>query len=243
VVKINGTPMPGWVDWEINNNTNYQADTFRVRFAFSALPQAAGPDWFASQSTIGVEILAGFPPDPTNFRETDLISWISGNVDDLEFDWPRAEVTLTGRDLTSVFIDTKTTEKFTEQTSSQIATTLAARHKLSTQYITATSTKVGTFYKKDMVLMQDQRSEWDLLTYLAGKEQFEVFVAGQALYFQPRPLASTTPYLLTWTYPGDNPTHIFNGTGLTLSRNLNVARGIVVVPTALFALPRQFRPE
>lgn len=230
IVKINGTVMPGWLEWDVSNNSHYQSDTFRVTFALSKLPAQYGAAWWASQTGITVEIFAGFPVDPENFTEGQLVSWIYGNVDDVEYDPVGTQVHLSGRDLTSLFIDTKTTEKWQNLTSSQIATQLAQRHGL-TAAVTATSTKAGNFYEIDNAQMNDQRSEWDLLTYLAGKEEFVVYVKGQELHFEPKAdPAKTTPYLLQWEdYRADSDSPGFNGKTIKFSRNLTIARGVIVV--------------
>ena len=66
---------------------------------------------------------------------------------------------------------------------------IAARHGL-TSAVTATTTLAGRYYGAEhdrITLGQFSRamSEWDLLTYLASHEGFDVFVQGATLYFQP----------------------------------------------------------
>jgi phage protein D len=229
IVKINGAAMLGWVDWTVNNNTHHQADTFRITFALSALPAGFGADWWASQTSIAVEIFGGVPPDPVNYTDSQLKSWIYGNVDEIEFDPVAGHVLVTGRDLTALLIDTKTTEKWANQTSAQIATTLATRHGL-TASVAATTVRAGTYFT-ETAQMNDSRSEWDLLTFLAAKEDFIVYVSGQTLYFQPKPDAATvTPYALNWVPAGANSAiPQFNGKTVNFRRNLTVAKGVVVI--------------
>ena len=123
VVRVNGAPMPGWVSWEVTANTYYEADTFRVSFATSAMADQTAPawgaldkslgrklkaaDWFSQQAEIYVEILAGFPSNPADPSANELSSLIYGRVDDIEFDPVSTMLSLTGRDLTAVFIDTR----------------------------------------------------------------------------------------------------------------------------------------
>lgn len=230
MVKVNGAFMPGWTEWEVQNNSHYQADTFRVSFALSKLPAQYDAAWWASQTGITIEVLAGFPSDPSNFSDSQLVSWIYGNVDEVEFSPAGGIVTVSGRDLTALLIDTKTTEDFRSQTSSQIAKKVAARHGLGTSNITSTSALVGNYYRTDNVFVVHERSEWALLCWLASKEGFEVFVDSQDLYFQPlEDPSTTTPYLLQWDQPrSDRASPAFNGTQLIFSRNLTVARGISV---------------
>jgi hypothetical protein len=98
---------------------------------------------------------------------------------------------VSGRDLTAAFIDAKTTIQYQNLTSSQIASQLAISHGMSFSGPT-TTTVAGTFYAYDRVSMTDQRSEWDLLTWLAQQEGFQCYVKGTTLYFEPRSDAAST---------------------------------------------------
>lgn len=229
LVRVSGQVMPGWVSFEVDNNTFYQADTFRVTFAASNLPAAYGVNWWAEQAEIFVELFAGFPARPENFTAADLDRLIYGRVDHIEYDPVSGELVATGRDLTSHFIDTKTTEEWRNQTASTIATTLAARHGL-TPVVTATTAKVGGYYDIDHVLVTNQHSEWDLLSYLATNEEFVVYVRGQELHFEPRPdPTKATPYLLRWKAPtAADPVAALNGQSLRFQHDLTVAKGVVV---------------
>jgi hypothetical protein len=228
LVRVNGEVMPGWVIWEVDNNAFYQADTFRCTFALSRLPSARGPGWWAGLQQIDVEILAGFPKDPQSFTAAELDSLIYGRVDDLTFDPVSGQIEISGRDLTSEFIDTKTTEKFQNLTSSQVVEQLAQRHGM-TAVVTKTETKTGRYYEIDHARMNDQRSEWDLLTWLAHEEQFMVFVKGKELHFVPKPNPDDDPYVLQWDAPTDERGHpVFSGKTLVFSRNLTLAKDVIV---------------
>ncbi|QMV32418.1 hypothetical protein 8G_00024 [Ralstonia phage Hyacinthe] len=227
IVTVAGVQVPAWVSFEVTNNTFYQADTFRVSFAASALPAETDANWFSNQKEAFVEIFAGFPSDPTNYSETDLTSLIYGRVDDIEYDPVSTLLTLTGRDLTAAFIDAKTTIQYQNLTSSQVAAQLAANHGLTVSG-PATKTQAGTFYAYDHVSMTDQRSEWDILTWLAQQEGFVCYVAGKVLHFEPRPPAPAEPYELRWTLD-ENGHPTANVQDLKVSRSLTVAKGITVV--------------
>jgi hypothetical protein len=116
--------------------------------------------------------------------------------------WGLGRLQIEGRDLSSRLIENKTQEAFVNQTSSQVATTLAQRRGLTPQ-VTATTTLVGRYYQQDHVrdsLNQFSRTttEWDLLIYLAQREGFDVFVKGTTLYFQPTTDPSADPYVVRW---------------------------------------------
>lgn len=246
IVKINGNVVSGWLDFDVDNNNYFSADTFRVRLALNAvqnlpnstvygrldalsLPTQAAASWFSEQQDMFVELFIGEPADPNNYSPGDLVSWIYGQVDDIDYDPVQATVTLTGRDLTRVFIDTKTTQKWTDQTSSQIAQLLAKSHGLDCQ-ATATTTKAGDLFKIGHVNLTDDRSEWDLLNYLATAEGFVVYVRGQTLFFGPAPTPqNSTPYQLVWVPGSGGASPSANFQHITLRRALTVSRGIQVV--------------
>lgn len=231
LIRVNGDLVGGWVSWEVDNNNYYSADTFRVSFATSQLPKDYSAAFWANQSTdIFVEILAGFPANPNSPQPSELENLIYGRVDSIEYSLERAEITVTGRDLTALFIDDRTTQKWEELTSSQIATLLATRHKLGTSYITATNGIVGAYYKYKHVQPTDMRSEWDLLANLATVEGFELYVKGTDLHFEPTPDPTQRKvYQLAWTPPSDgNAASTFNGISLNFSRAMTVGRGMQV---------------
>lgn len=228
LVKINGEVMPGWISWEVDNNTFYQADTFRARFALSMMPPDKGAAWWASQKEMFIEVLAGFPVDPERFDASELDSLIYGKVDDVTYDPVGHLIELCGRDLTSELIDSKTTEKWVNLTASQIVEQLAKRHNLIPKVV-PTKIKSGTYYEIDHARLTDERSEWDLLTYLAHEEGYVVYLKGKELHFEPLPQESQNPYVLRWEAPTDGRAFpIFNGKTISFSRNLTVARGVVV---------------
>ncbi len=184
IVKINDEVMRGWISWDVDNNTFYEADTFRVVFALSDLPSTRSADWWAAQTTIYAEVLGGFPKNPDQYDEKELTSWIYGRVDSVEMDPTSRTITIDGRDLTALMIDTKTTEKWVNLTASQIAISIAKRHSLI-PVVTTTTRKTGSYYQIDYARLTDAQSEWDLLTYLAHDEGYLVYVKGKELHFEP----------------------------------------------------------
>ena len=227
-VKVNGELIAGWIELEVENNAFYSADTFRCKFAGALLPADRNEAWFAEQQDMFVELFVGFPSDPTSFSASDLQSFIYGQVDHITVDPVNYTIEVDGRDLTRVFIDTKTTQKWPNQTSSQIATQLAQAHGL-TPVVTATTTRVGKYYEIDHVNMSDERSEWDILTYLADLEGFKVWVRGQTLYFQPAPSpSSTTPYQIVYQVATTSSGAKANFEAVKFTRALTVSRGIQI---------------
>lgn len=228
IVKVGGQLITGWLSLEVVNSAHRSADTFRLVFSSSMLPPQRNLQWFASQRTMEVEIYAGFPKDPQHYTEKDLEQLILGRVDELSPDFPAGTLELNGRDNTALFIDTKTSEHFANKTSSQIAQTLAARHGLNA-VVTPTTRMAGSFYSSDFVDTTQQQSEWDLLSYLANVEGFDLYVSGNTLYFTERAAPSANHYLLQWTPPDPQMAYArSNVVELQFSRNLTIAKGISV---------------
>ena len=229
IVKLNDTAVSGWIDWTVSSNSFYEADTFRVSYAASLLPVSNNANWLSTQKELFVEILAGFPTDANHPDPAELNSLIYGRVDEIEFNPLERLITLTGRDLTAVFIDSKITDQYVNQTSSQIAQTLAALHPGISAQVTATKGKAGTYYEIDQVQLQAGRSEWDLLAYLARKEAFVIYVSGKTLFFQPDPTDRDNPYDIVWVPPDEaTGSPRCNVIDLGFSRDLTVGKGITV---------------
>jgi phage protein D len=237
IVKVNGQAMPGWIEWEFDNNSNYQADTFRVHFSGKALPPDRNVAWLTEQGDITVEILAGFPQNPNSPSDTELKSFIIGSVDDMQYDPVQNVIELAGRDFTSQFIDAKTTEVFKNQSVQGIVKTLAARHQMTANVaanIVPPATFAGSFFEIDTARITSEHSEWDLLTFLAHETQCSVYVTGQVLNFQPYADQSTSnTYLLQWNLPtATNGSPQANLIDLKFSRNLTLTKDVTVILTS-----------
>jgi phage protein D len=218
----------GWIEWTVSNNSFYEADTFSVSFAVSKLPNERSALWFSQQKELFVEIFAGFPSDPEHAAISELASLIYGRVDEIQFDPCQTVIRLTGRDLTAAFIDAKLADQYINRTASEIATNLARSHGI-TPSVSATSARVGTYYEIDQVHLEANRSEWDLLAYLARREAFVVYVQGQTLFFQPDPTSTQDPFDIAWQTPTDTrASPLSNVAELNFSRALTVAKGISV---------------
>jgi phage protein D len=227
-VKLNDEIIPGWISLEVDNNAYRSADTFRVLFCVSLLAETRNADWFSRQKEIKVEIFTGFPTDPQHFTPEDLDSLIIGHADEINFDPGEGTIELCGRDLTALLIDTKTSEHFANQTASQIATTLAKRRGL-TPVVTVTHTKAGLYYQHEHASLMQQQSEWELLSFLANVEDFQLYVKGQELHFEPRSKTPANSYLIVWKPADAQRGHpVSNVVALNLTRNLTIARDVIV---------------
>jgi phage protein D len=206
-VFADGALIAGVLEADVFRNAHLAADRFRVHAALSP----ANAAMFQPGVIIDVQVALDGPP----------VSLVQGEVDTLTIDPIRRTVELDGRDLTARLLDARTQETFANQTASEIAETLAGRHGL-TPAVTATTTLAGRYYGDEhdrIVLGQFSRalSEWDLLTFLATREGFEVFVQGSTLVFQPPAAASPVTTL-----------DVADCLSLSLDRALTLARDIEV---------------
>ena len=181
-VLADGAPLPHLIDADVLANAHFAAARFRLRLA---LDPASATALLQPGSVLDIQLRLGGAP----------VSLLQGEADTIRMDVLNRTVEIDGRDLTARLLDARTQETFTNQTASEIAETLAARHGLIAN-ITATSTLAGRYYSSEhdrLSLGQFARTktEWDLLTFLAAQEGFEAFVSGETLTFAPLGATST----------------------------------------------------
>ncbi len=177
-----GVPLPNLMDAEISGNAHFAAARFHLRLA--ADPEAAAA-LLQAGTVLDVQLSLGGGSS---------VSVLQGEADSVAIDVLNRTVDIDGRDLTARLLDARTQETFSNQTASEIAERLAARHGLAAN-VTRTTTLAGRYYSDEhdrITLGQFSRAttEWDLLTFLAAREGFEVFVTGQSLVFAPAPTAA-----------------------------------------------------
>lgn len=224
-VLLNGVEVP-FVSADVDSNNFYSADTFSAVFALKDMPANTGTlAWWSVQTEIQLELSIGLIGQ--NF--TDWKTHIIGAVDRWNFRPAKFEVHVEGRDHTAKLIDTKTSEKFANYTTSQVATLLAKRRGL-TPVVTETTTSVGGITKYDHTHVSDERSEWDLLSYFAGIDGFQVYITGNELHFEPALDPDTADqYVIRWVPPGTYAYPVANvADDLSFDRDLTIAKGVTV---------------
>lgn len=230
VIKINGAGVGGVIRLEVSNNQHFQSDYFTAEIALQGQPDALNWAAWGDMTDGEIDVGIGFL-DKTGVL-TNVTSYLVGLIDRVTVSQAENIVTIEGRDYSAALIDQATLEKFPQQTSSQIATTLATRHGLTPQ-VTATKTPVGSYFGQEYATTTQRQSEWDLLSYLAQKEGFQVYVRQKTLYFQPAVAPSGDSYALVWVPKSDkaaSPT----GNLLTLQtkREMTLARDVIVTVTS-----------
>jgi phage protein D len=230
-VMFGQVEIPGAKTASVTTNNWYQADTFDLSFALYA-DRAFGPLWWSQQDDMLVDIQIGYDAGGSVAWKSILV----GAVESTELHPHTGEVIVRGKDLSVRFIQAKTQETFQNQTSSEIAKTLAGRHGMAAD-VTSTKTLAGVYWKQDhsnQSLGQFSRmtTEWDLLTALARYEGFDLYVTGTVLHFNPATAPDATPWVVNWTQPQIDRAVSFgrasNVNDLNLQRSLTLARDIEV---------------
>lgn len=218
-VLADGFELPGVIFAEIVSNNHYAADRFRLQL--EVRPVAAAQWSVTDSALLDIQVATDGP---------NWISLITGDVDQLRLDTRSHTMSLEGRDLTAGLIETRTQETFANQTSSEIATTIAARHGLTAD-VTRTMTPVGAYWQLEhdrITLGSFSRAitEWDLLVTLAQHEGYDVWVFGSTLFFR---LASSLPVAAVTLRSVATLSGPANIISMQLERALTLARDIEVV--------------
>ena len=227
--KIGGklTPLLGY---SVENNTNFQADTFSATLDAWQQPDGFGMQYWASAGQTNLEVMLGFlkPGQAETERPAKLVSLILAQVDDAVCNATAGTVSLTGRDLTALLIDAKTTTTWPDQTASQIVTKLAAQVGLTTQ-VTTTKTPVGRYSKSAYAAVGREIPLWDLVSTYAQQEGFDAYVSGTTLYFGPsQAAADTKPFVISCVRDQAKRSITANVETLELRRSLTLAGDMTV---------------
>lgn len=189
-VSIDGVPVPGLVELEVEAGGSFLAGRFLAAFALGA---AFGFDVGYYAGLTSQNVLIEVSLDGLGYA-----TLLTGQVDAVRIDWGRKLASISGRDLTALLIDTEISQSFMNQTASQIAQTIAVGHGLAAN-VTPTMALVGQYYQLDhartaLGLHARATNEWELLTALAQAEGFLVSVVGSTLNFGP-PLVAVPAFM------------------------------------------------
>ena len=206
MVLGNGTVLRGLISATISADCYLGANRFYVQSAIEADP---GLDWTALPLTIDVQAILGGTASRL----------IYGEADSLHYDPISRILCVEGRDLTARFLGKQTQITYQNQTSEEIATSIAAAHGL-TANVAKTTAVVGRYFSDNhtrSALYQYAKatSDWDILIWIAQQEGFDVWVEDTTLNFQP-PQADGPSFVVT---PADC-------TNMSLVRDNTIAGGI-----------------
>lgn len=221
ILMIGGTQVQ-FTEWSATHSGVMDAGQFEAKAAAPFSDWA----WWSQQTEILVDVFVGTPKDPQNYTTDDLTMIMTARCDSIEIDAGRFEVRLSGRDMSSLLIDNKTTDKWPNLTSSEIAQQIASQWGFESQ-ITATKTPVGRFYAADHVVLAKADTYWNILNYLAQREGFQCFVLGKTLYFgKYGAVSSNEPYVINFDSSANVP--VANASALRFERDLTLAQDLSV---------------
>ena len=216
-VLAGGVVLPGVTEASVIASGGFAADFFRVRAAAGGDAQAV-----LAQPVLPVDVQVALGPLGA------FVSLVQGNADAVGLDPVAGVLTIEGRDYAALLIEARTQETFANQTASEIAAQLAARHGLIPD-VQPTTTPVGRYWELEhdsLTLAAGARAttEWDLLAMLAGWEGFDLWVSGATLHFRPPDMLAVPPVLSAVPTLAGPP----DFSALRLDRALSFAGDIVV---------------
>lgn len=215
------------LEFSVEQNGFSAADSFSLTLPFFVKDEkgdkilANGPDVasaLVTSSSIPVQLRVGF-----GSVDSGLVQVMDGEMDTIAwgFSVQGETVTLHGRSKAGSMIDTKIVEKYPNLTASAIAQKFAGEHGL-TPVITPTAALAGTYYNQQTAAIGRETSQWDLLLYLAKRENFIARARRGKLYFGPYDAvvgASSTPIPYTWGHDID---------ALNIERSPHASRNITI---------------
>lgn len=238
-LTINGILVP-WETMEVSNTRYYAAGTFRVTLPVSSLPKSLPLATLISANTLTVQINAGTPTTLNGISPSDLPLLIFGNVDNIALEPSKTLLTISGRDYTSFFLDNKLGQlgnSIGAQISSILSfskssdiITLIAKNRGLTPLVVPTTNPIGIYQQQQYNLLSNQITEWDLMAKLAAQENYDLFVVGKTLLFQPTGVF-IAPYNITLTIPFyTTPGGIVssNSIDINVQRNYKLSKNVIV---------------
>ena len=220
---LNGAMIP-CESATVNKKAKRAADTFSAKLSITRTTQygmdvAAWADYQPSD----VEIYMSVMPD-----QSDLTSMITGQIDKPKIDWATYMVDVSGRDKSASMIETRRSQKFPNQKSSDIVSTIAQDNGLTAQ-VTGTSDYAGKQYNEgDVNHMTLHRTDFEIVSDLADREGFRRYVSGTSLIFEPK---SQSPNLFQgqWCPPAVQAAYGYATIrSLETSRNMTAAKPTTV---------------
>ena len=212
-VLLNGTTEIAPHYAEIAHTASYAAATFTIAIPLAERPDLNAGFWLASsQPEVQIQVaLNAWSP---------YLELISGRCDSMHLNPISGVVRLQGRDRAASLLDTKSSIVYQNRTSAEIATDLATRHGL-TPAVAPSSGYAGRYYANEtqlssLVQFSKLASDWDILVSLAQLEDFDLYVTGSTLTFQPHTAATQAPQSI-------DARHLMD---LQISRRLTLSGGV-----------------
>jgi phage protein D len=211
-VSINGDQIQGLLSAAITTTNCFSADTYSLTFAMGAR-ESGDISFWSTVSSAYVEVTVAI----SSLYGSTYQRLITGMADTIHVDPILGTVGVEGRDLSSSMVDSYRQQDFVNQTASEIVSAIAQYHGLQA-VVTATSGDIGRYYsdgytKLSLGPFSRLQSDWDVVVELARRNDFDVFVEGQTLYFQPSAGPANVPV----------PISLQDTQSFRIQRNLGIA--------------------
>ena len=210
------------LECSVTTTTHKRGDTFSAKLALDA-PGGLDEHFWADTSPIPVTVTATNDAASGGFA-----TLFVGEVDTAEIDFDQRTVHISGRDKTAKLLETKTTEKWQNHTTSEIVNDIAGRVGLSADIQVADADKVGLIFKDDYNRISDQDVLYNVLVRLAQREGNAVFVKKDRLVFKPADQLGGGSFTIQYVAPTPQSYAQGNFTTLKASRNLASAKNVKV---------------
>jgi len=204
-----GNPMP-FTEFTVTQTRTKKGDTFSAKSAITAVDLK----WWLTTSPIPIVI---------TINGTQIFT---GNVDHADMDFASREFSISGRDTGAALVDSQTSEKFLNQTPTQVVQTIASRHGLSVVSDTP-SGNAGKILSADFDAISHRFSEWTFINKIAEHFGMVAYITNGTLYFKN--YDETLPaYQIKYVAP--TPSSYESGTFIELkaSRSLVLGRPVKV---------------
>lgn len=212
----------------IGHSGTFQAGTFEATIRSVPGSDVGQWGWWLAQDVVILDIYFGFPADPERYGVQDLTRMAVCRVDNIKLNAAHNALVISGRDLSAILIDKKTSGQFQNQVSSDIAAQFASDAGL-TANIQPTTTRIGTYYAQDHVQMLHEDTQWAFLVYLARKEGYQLFVLGRTLYFGNFGNTGGKDYLIEFDKANsERAYHACNAERLEFEHDLTLSRDVIV---------------
>lgn len=220
-MAVNGVTVGGLKSFTVTNSNFFTCDKWSAVIGLQGAPSGYGAAFWSIQTGIEVDLSASLTDGGA------LLYVTGGYCDKVRINLAEQEMTIEGRDYTAPLIDSTTNEKFTNQTSGQVANTLATRRGLI-PVVTKTSLPIGRYFDNSYAAITDDVSEFRLLSFLAQQEGFDLYAVGKSLYFGP-PQQDKNPLVLTYQYATSSaPIARLNAPNIELAQDKVIADTVTV---------------
>ena len=215
---VNGSQIP-CLAAQVTRNSERTSDTFSARLSVTQ----------SAQYGMDLAAWADFQPDgdasivfSTAPGGGDAVTMITGAIDIPVINWQSMTVGVQGRDKGSSLTEKRRSQKFQNQQSSDIVSSIAQDHGLDVAAIPG-SGFAGKIWDQDTVHMVINRSDFEVLNDLAEREGFRWYVDGTTLYFEPTE-QDNGAYQVFWQPPTPDSYASANAMDLRTFRNMTAAK-------------------